>query len=333
MQLNFRQGIASADESFLLIHGQNVSIIAVETPCVINLAHGVTDYLHIENATVHNAWLGPFTTQTWLYWDIDIITGKRTFGKTTISPTYGSTYPQSPQINQHFFDIKEMRMKVWIGNRWETKIRVFAGNIIGNSLIQNNIGSQINVLQQRNVGCILFDQSDKPLKQLDSENRSYFFTTESILSTTYNPVQIKHDDVVKLYKFEKTIPAFSAVTITKTGNIDIASSQLSIPAIGITVTNNYRDGYGRIITSGYVSNPNWNFKVSPMSPVWVGNNGEITTTPSTKFSLQKLGNVINDTTILLRIEDMMLINGTFNYVDPTPTPTPTPSMTVTPTQA
>ena len=94
MLINFRQGIVSQQQNgttpnFLVKNGNGVDLLATYTaPTVIALAQGTADYLFQESTNQTLAWPGPFgnSTNYYLYWDINLKTGVRTFGYTTLAP-------------------------------------------------------------------------------------------------------------------------------------------------------------------------------------------------------------------------------------------------------
>ena len=195
MLITFRQGLVRVQSSpaFLSLSSGDVNLNANTDPTIIAFAHGSSDYLFTENSSITGAWSGPFNSGTsyWLYWNIDLFTGIRTFGYTTVDPDtdggFGSTLPSTPLTDQHFFDTSEGKMKVWNGSSWNTVIRVFAGNISsGGVLTPETEGSQINLTQIKNVGHILFDSDGSPVKKFDRLGRGHFFTTESPLNSQTN---------------------------------------------------------------------------------------------------------------------------------------------------
>jgi hypothetical protein len=97
MRLSFRQGVVSHQTGgFLYLNGSgNVDLHASNRPAVVTVAHGAVDYLWSEDASVDNAWVGPFVGSTyyWLYWDFNSLTFERTFGYTTLEPVYQPITP------------------------------------------------------------------------------------------------------------------------------------------------------------------------------------------------------------------------------------------------
>lgn len=121
MQLNFRHGIVRSEidntgnPTFLRLDASHdvVYIDVITRPTVFTISHGDADYLFEESKTTQ-AWTGPFPTdrKIWLYWDIDIITGLRTYGYTDLDPSLASFAPPSPANGQHWYDQKVNMMKV-----------------------------------------------------------------------------------------------------------------------------------------------------------------------------------------------------------------------------
>lgn len=97
MRINFRQGVVSHQAGgFLSINPSgHVDVLASNRPVTVSVAHQQTNYTHIENNTVANAWLGPFSAsiEYWLYWDFNPLTFERTFGITNLEPVAQSVEP------------------------------------------------------------------------------------------------------------------------------------------------------------------------------------------------------------------------------------------------
>lgn len=334
MLVNFRQGIVSVQNSpdFLSFSGGNVNLDASNAPVVITLTDRSADYLHTELVSVVNAWPGPFSAiDYWLFWDIDVITGIRTFGTTTITPTFGTIRPASPSLDEHFFDTGINQMLVWNGTIWERKIRVFAGELqSGVTLVLNSVGSQVGINEDRNVGHILFDANGSLLRK-----NGNFLTTEmplNISSSPLNAYKIEGKQVrAKAIQF---IRKYQAVSFRDANTIGIATSQNPQlgECVGITKTDIPGGDVGNFITRGYIVNPDWNFLNNPGSPVYVDGNGEITPNIPIKTSSQRVGQIINSSTIFLDIQERILLGNLGTPTIPTPTPTPTQTVTATVTQ-
>ena len=128
MRISFRQGIVRAPANFLQLASGHVSLTINPTdPLVVTFADNSTNYLVSERSSVSNAWTDNFVAGVdyWLYIDINTVSGIRTFGSTTLSPSEGPTAPANPAQNQHWFDTANNIQKVWVGSTWVRKIRVF----------------------------------------------------------------------------------------------------------------------------------------------------------------------------------------------------------------
>jgi hypothetical protein len=135
MRLSFRQGLVSLQRNafgqpqFLQASADNgfIDLLVNQTPCTISFCHGGSDYLQTFDKQVLKAW-GPVVpnVDNHLYWDIDMLTANVTCGITTVIPVSQHTAPINPVVDQHWFDMTSTTMKVWNGESWKTKIRVFA---------------------------------------------------------------------------------------------------------------------------------------------------------------------------------------------------------------
>ena len=340
MLVNIRQGIVQAQSvpSFLSLNSGNVDFDASVTSTIITFADGDSDYLLTESSSVTAAWEGPFSAGTdyYLYWDIDKTTGVRTFGYTTIAPTYGDTRPTSPLNDQHFFDTFANKMLVWNGRTWIQRLRVFAGELqSGTTIVEESEGSQVGVTEERASGHILFDQNSVGIKHGD-----FFLTEETVVHTSQNKLNYyKLESQVYRAQAVSHVPRFYAVSWQGLEKIGLASnvSPNKGAAIGLAIEDMNNGEVKQFVTDGFVTNADWNFTEPGGSLLFVGKNGEITTTVPQQFSLQRIGQVINSTTIFLDIDELYLIDTMPLTPTPTPsvtvsfTPTPTPTLAISPT--
>jgi len=97
MRIDFRQGIVSHQPGGFLKKNSlgHIDIIATNRPVTVTIAHRYTNYIHVENYNVSNAWVGPFSPAVnyWLYWDFDPLTFTRSFGHTVYEPVAQSAVP------------------------------------------------------------------------------------------------------------------------------------------------------------------------------------------------------------------------------------------------
>jgi hypothetical protein len=146
MKITFRQGIIryQSDSTNLptylvksSLNGSFIDLQVIPDPCVLTFAHGNANYTIEEVKSVQHAW-GPFqpTGQTqYLYWDIDLFSGRLTRNFTLLKPLTGPIAPNTPQNDQHWFDTSTTTMRIWNGMSWVAKIRLFAGTYSHDAII------------------------------------------------------------------------------------------------------------------------------------------------------------------------------------------------------
>jgi len=320
MKIGFRQGLVryqtdtGNNPTFLLYSGGVVSLIVSPDPTLVSFAHGFDgDYLIEESQSVIGAWPGPFNPgqDYWLYWDIDILTGERTFGHTTIEPVDGSIAP-SPVNDQHWFDITTSTHKVVVQGRWQDRIRCFAGKLAGGGLlVPYTTGTQVGFTNTVNAGFLLFDDDGKPVKKFDRFGRGKFITTETPLSSQHARLaNFRLEASLVDAKAAEFIPEYHCVTYKAVGEIGLAVYDTpGLPAIGIIREDMYVGETRTFISRGYITNTTWNWTDFPGTKLFVGETGEITTTVPQRNSIQRVGIIVSPDTILVDIQPLIrLIN-------------------------
>lgn len=320
MYIPFRQGLvrhqvdSGSNPAFLqkVSGGQYIDLVVSPTPTIVTFAYSDTNYLYEETRTVTHAW-GPFSDSNnrWLYWDIDIVTGTRTFGHTTVEPVYSSSAPSSPSINQHWFDTAYTTMKVWNGARWEEKIRCFAAKYDnGSIIIPYPPGTQVGISTPCEAGFILFDDDEKPIKKWKRDNKGEFLTTETPIITHASRVSnIVLDGVTKICQAQQNIPQWSVVSFSDFNKVVLASHfDQSRPAAGIAKWNMNVGDQGIIHTSGYITNNNWNWTLPASTPLFVGTSGQIITTVPQVGSIQRIGMIVDADTIYVDIGPQIILD-------------------------
>ena len=239
MRIPFRQGLVRVPANFLQLASGKVSLVLSMTESIVaTFADGAANYLLTERLAATNAWAGPFVTGTdyWLYIDVNTITGARTFGHTGFAPTDGATAPHSPLVDQHWFDTTSNNMKVWNGNGWIRKIRVFVAKLQQGSVfvsVSTNspayTGTQVGamVAQTVSVGAFVFDGTGAPLKKADGT----FFTTEDVaLTGIASSSQVKFGSIVVEASADSNLPAYSIVRFSDFNRVMLLSTILLIMA-------------------------------------------------------------------------------------------------------
>lgn len=331
MIINFRQGIlqqmmAGNNPAFLTLGSTGVSLIASPSqPTIVDFAQGQSDYLFQEAANITNAWMGPFTVNTnlWLYWDINVQTGVRTFGTTPYLPVVSSNPPITSTTNgliniplavgQCWFNLDAYTMNVWNGTVWVVVVRAFAGSIRGGTLIQNPVGSQVGISNvQVNAGYILYDEDNNPIKKYQAFNLGEFFTTASPLASQFSKIEnYRLETAIQTAQAASTIAQFKAVCYVAADEIGPASSNnISQPAIGIAVNVIYAGQVAPYVVGGFINDPlgqfNSSYTFAPGQYVFVDSTGSLTPHPPNNGSLQRMGIVVDPQTIYLNVQPQII---------------------------
>jgi hypothetical protein len=316
MKIAFRQGIvryqqdpnghpeylikASNDDRYLELNVQ-------PDPCVITFAHGAANYTIEEVKPVNHAW-GPFQpigeTQ-FLYWDIDTISGQLSRGYTLVPPFVGPIAPSTPALDQHWFDLTTNQMKVWSGESFTVRIRVFAGKYDSNGIINAQfLGSQIGDNSLGVSGTILLDDRLRPLRAIDQT----FLTTETnfqIAAAGNNThSEIRFESLLTYVRAAEYIPQYSCVSFAAMDTVKLGS-YINVDSLinGIVSEDMFLGDVSRLITSGVVYNEQWNFPTDKIGkPLFCGDTGQITLIPPLYGVVQSIGNIDSQKSISVNIQ-------------------------------
>lgn len=286
MRIDFRQGIVTYPssggiQSFLIRTGNNVSMTASLGRVDVAFAHKDTDYLFTETADVNSAWVNvPSDVTVWLFWNLDKLSGVRTFGFTTVEPLYSPT--PVPAVNdQHWFDTTTNTMKCYISNGWREVIRVFAAKISGSQFLPLGVGvpshpfagSQVGVHHiDTAAGHLLADATGRPIRRANGT----FFTTESdffINGSPVNPIRI--DATIVSAAAAEPIAKFNVVKFSEFGKV-ITADYIDVTNTIVALAMEDVDGseVGQVCLHGKVDNPQWNWS-SVGAALWVSNGGTL----------------------------------------------------------
>lgn len=311
MKLTFRQGIVQHQEDlagnqlFLQAAGTSVSLNTSSTPTIITFAQKDANYLYTERASIANAWFGPFNAGTdyWLYWDLNVTTGIRTFGSTTLVPITAATTPTAV-IGQYWFNTTENSGYAYNGNTWLPVLRVFAARYVSavsfQSLGSSNkdfTGTQVGLYQSANAGALIFDQMGKPIKT----SNGTFFTTETGVAIDDTVSNVRLANQLVPVEAQEAIPAYSVVYLSSFGQINLARSTDAnqVRPVAIVDVNLTPGDSALAITTGTVINNSWNFSVVN-APVYVGDSGQVTIVQANS-SIPSIGYVIAPNAIQFRV--------------------------------
>lgn len=327
-QISFTQGIVRTHvDAMLFTNGNSTIQLNGQTlPVQLNFADGPNDNYFWEEATLVNpAWTDlPVSNDYWLYVDIDALTSVRTFGITTLEPLAQTNTPSTPTVDQHWFDTRstQLVMNVWAGTKWVQKIRVFMARVNGLTIFPYSEGTQVGLNTPVSSGKIMYDNENKtqPIKQFDRRGRGKFVTTESHIFVQFS--NISGFKVAQAIVEGTAIePISEHVAIAFRGDVDPSTmrevglakngtSQAALPgpfpAVGVS-TEAFVTGETRtFVTTGYLTDDNFNWTEPAGTFIFVGPTGELITTVPQSGSVQRIGTVVDQFTILIDIQPIII---------------------------
>jgi len=291
MKVSFRQGIirhpvSNGLQDFLRVNGSYVDLVADNGDIDINFAHILANYYYTESNTVSQAW-GPFTASTdqWLYWDIDLLTGARTFGITLLEPITSDSEPTSPADDQHWFDSVSTTMFVYSSGAWNARVRVFSAmfngvnvftSMSGGLLQYPFAGSQVSLGTETNFsGRIVFDGTGAVVTKTSTE----LFTTEDQFFAEGSDISaVRLESNVHQATTYETIGAYNIVKYMSDGRIQLAAyNDIGDTVVGVVPEATLQGNIGTVIVQGSIKNISWTW-TTVNAPLWINDSGELTET-------------------------------------------------------
>lgn len=329
MKLTFRQGIArhqtdiSGNPTFLQRSGaasQFIDLVVSPEPTVLVFAHREGTYLVEELKTVQKAW-GPIPNDTvYLYWDVNLLTGQLTRGMTLLPPLYSVAAPGNPKPDQHWFDSTENVFRVWNGTKWVDKLRIFAGWVTSGSIIHPiKLGSQAGISGDFEGGHIVLDSFGMPLRQ----SNGCFVTTASWLNVVnFGTVTARLDGAIMNGMAAEELPKFSLVQLRPGRRLVLArSTDYTSRVSGIIAEDLYEGEISRVISTGVVRNPEWNWPAASINKaLFCGPTGQVTLVAPKQGVVQQVGFVYDKDSIFLNVHQVIVLDDPENILPTIPSP-------------
>jgi len=286
MRLNFRQGIVSAQDTFLhYTTGGDVSVLADNRPLTVTIADKSSNYIHSEDDTVLAAWSGPFVggVDYWLYMEFDPVTFARSFGHTTLEPKSQPTPPANPVAGQMWYNTDTNEHFVNLGVAWSRVYRVLTARL--NSTVFHSMsingpsdftGTQIGNTTSVRAGRILYTEFGKTLKR---DDKTLFTTEDQFFTNQSQVIGVRLEaNVTRAKSAEPAIAQYQVVTLLDGGEMRTAQySDTENGILAVLGEDVLLGETGNVIVQGTVINPAWDFSTSATgTKLWV-NNGELTT--------------------------------------------------------
>jgi len=292
MLVGFRQGLVRAPANFLMKNGTAVSLqVPPSDTVIVTIADGNSNYLISEKHTIVNAWTGPYASNTnyWLYWDIHLVTGKRTFGHTLMEPLKGPTPPANAKDGQHWFDTTSNQMKVYIHavKRWQRVIRVFAAKLAQGGVFVSMsrqspsfVGTQVGLNIPTSSGALIYDNLGGVLKKKDG---TYFTTEDYALTGIAYSSQVKYASVQIRAEADAYMPPLTLVRFTDFNVVRPASNHVvDKVTYGIIETEANVGDLVNVTMDGVIRSAMWDWTSAGINaPIFVDGYGALTNVPST----------------------------------------------------
>lgn len=335
MRVSFRQGIARYQTDVYSTptfvrkssNGQYVDLIVSPDPTIIIFAHKNATYVVEESKTVSNAW-GPFPTgggTKHLYWDLSLLDASLTRGFTSYPPIVNATAPANPAMDQHWFDLSTNQMKVWNGQKWLDKLRVFAATLSSSAVLNPApLGSQVGLTGGSfEAGSLVLDSFKKPIRQADG---SFLTTTTELTVINAGSQPVKFETEILSAMADEYIPKFSLVQLTPTRRLRLnRSDNWKSRIVGIVTEDLHQSEVGNVITWGMIKNEQWSWAKERIGrPVFSDETGQVTMTPPAVGVSQVVGYINDVNSILLDIQGATILDD-IRYeplVAPSPPPIP-----------
>jgi hypothetical protein len=304
MLINFKQGIlTTSNEFYLSIVGNSLSI---NGPLQVSLSNGDSEYLIKISDSIPNILSLPSPTDTYyIYLNIDN-DANYSFGYSMIEPEIGEDLPESPNVDTHFFSLKEKQYKVWNGTKWNYVLRIFIATVAPSynlNLYSSGI-SLVGLDEETNTGLIVRNQNGSPIKKTQNIKNFKFLTDVDLLYIQKNIFSEKDQELTEIYGIaEDYIPAFSLVNVCN-DRVKLCSSKSNLEVTGIVLKDFYPDELVSVKRRGYVENNNWSFSTQNVGrTAWLGDSGHpVDQIPQRFFNLQQVGIICTVNSIYLDIK-------------------------------
>lgn len=319
MNITFKQGIIKYPASnnlqnFLQASPNGVNLNTNNESILITFTHGSSNYTFEEFDNITDAWLHDFVinSEYWLYWDIDIISGVRSFGFTEIMPTISATKPSSPITDQHWFDLGSNKMYVFETAYWRPVVRVFAAYYdsieffsMGHGIPNFDFaGSQVGINNINDVSGKILYFDNKPVLNKYKE----LFTSESIFNINGSNIDsLRLESSYTIVKANETLPKFHIVKYVSENTVELANYSDTNKIIGIITEDTIINDLTNIILDGVITNISWNWTETIGTHLWINTNGELVSNDphiidniSNPIQYNSIAKILSSNSIILR---------------------------------
>lgn len=288
MHIDFRQGIityptTSGQQTFLSRSGDYVNLTPKKA-VNITFAYGNENYTYAEIQNVTNAW-GPLLSDTdyWLYWNLNRITGVRTFGFTSMVPIVSDVQPIGAAPDQHWFNTTNNKMYVFKHYNWIEVIRTFAAKVnnstftpLGNDLTLPFAGSQVGIVSPNTLtGQIVVGSNGRSITKQDG---TILIADDNVFINSSYTNTVRTEDHMIYGTALEHLNQFRVVKVTNLAKISLAHyNETHEYVMAMNMETCLFEQTGLLCLRGVITNAEWNWPTVG-APLWVLNNGLLTGT-------------------------------------------------------
>lgn len=315
MLVQFRHGIVKqsrdthGEPNFLKLVGNTVSVQASQNnPLTILFSYLDMDYLSDIDTSVLSCEVE--LNQSFIYLDMDVLTGEIKIGSTKLPIFYTDNEPQDVITDQHWFDVNDAVMRVYDGAEWQDKFRVCIGEVIHGHLKQYRIGGKVSTPGNgKYVAMDTFGYPMRTQKPKDSIGQLPRFLSTPAKDLTKTKTLVKYNDFLVGGKTVTPIHSFTLVHLQQNKRVITADSTNPYTRIiGMVLDASAANTLVDVKTFGFITNELWNWTDAEISrPLFCDANGNPTTSPPTTGVLQQIGFVCSTDTIFLDIKRPIIL--------------------------
>ena len=277
MNVDFRNGIVSAQPNYLTKTSGGTYSVSIATnvkDLIITASQGNSEYLVSFYNNVNSAWTFSDTDTHYLFIDVDNATGQLSYGSSISPVTYGLYFPNVPIVGETFFNNSTFQSYQWTGDSWVKRIRVFIGSVNPSGVSMLGVGTITGSSVSYVSGSILYSGNGRGILKHD---KTFVSAVDRLLinevpfgasTIEQTALSVKAADNLAGSRFVKLN---SQGYLTYANPIDVGVSLIFV------LTEPLNIGEVTFLpVGGVVTNPSWAWSFADL-PLWVGENGEIST--------------------------------------------------------
>lgn len=295
--MNYRQSIISLPKNCITVDASNIYFtITKGQKVVVSFADGVSNYL-FEQFYINKSFT--LSSGNSLYFEINLDTGSCDLVYRNSSFSYGNHFPSEPQENECFYELSTNKMYYWNGYNWAQCLRIFICYVMNGIVNIFPINKSHVGLNQK---CTSVKLQSNNWKKIKNNNMFELATTlDSSTPTEYLTLN-RLNTIIPICG--ENIPKYSCIGIANDGKYYKCTNYNLLTCVGITTENSYVNMPPKMIYNGIIESLSSTILTSfniHRTPLYMGSDGNISTTSTDSNIKQTIGYVINQFSIFINI--------------------------------